>query len=63
MIGFNVGVEIGQLLALSAAVLLITAWRRLPSFGRTAAAANVVLLLAGFMLMDFQLAGFFTGKA
>jgi hypothetical protein len=63
MIGFNVGVEIGQLLALSAAILLITAWRRLPSFGRTAAAANIVLLFAGFLLMDYQLAGFFSGKA
>jgi hypothetical protein len=63
MIAFNVGVEIGQLLALSAAILLITAWRRSPSFGRTAAAANVLILFAGFLLMDYQLAGFFSGKA
>jgi hypothetical protein len=63
MIGFNVGVEIGQLLALSAAILLITAWRRTPVFGRTAAAANYAILFAGFLLMDFQLAGFFSGTA
>jgi hypothetical protein len=63
MIGFNVGVEIGQLLALPAAILLITAWRRLPSFGRTAAAANIALLFAGFLLMDHQLAGLLSGKA
>lgn len=63
MIAFNVGVEIGQLLALCAAILLITAWRRLPSFGRMATAANILLLFAGFLLMDYQLAGYFTARA
>lgn len=63
MIAFNVGVEIGQLLALSAAVLLIAAWRHLPSFARTAAIANILLLFAGFLLMDHQLAGLFAGRA
>ncbi len=63
MIGFNVGVELGQLLALTLAIILITAWRRLPSFGRTAALANLAILFAGFLLMDYQLAGLFTGKA
>ena len=62
MISFNVGVEIGQILALFVAVLMISAWRRLPSFGRAAAATNFMLLLAGFLLMDYQLAGYFTGK-
>jgi hypothetical protein len=63
MIAFNVGVELGQLLALSAILLVMTAWRRLPGFGRQATAANLLILLAGFLLMDYQLAGYFSGKA
>ena len=63
MIGFNVGVEIGQLLALTAILLLMTAWRRSPGFAKQAVAANVLILCAGFLLMEYQLAGYFTGKA
>jgi hypothetical protein len=63
MIGFNVGVEIGQLLALTFILLLMTAWRRTPGFNKQAVAANVLILAAGFLLMEYQLAGFFTGKA
>jgi hypothetical protein len=63
MIGFNVGVEIGQLLALTFILLLMTAWRRTPGFAKQAVAANVLILAAGFLLMEYQLAGYFTGKA
>jgi len=63
MIAFNVGVEIGQLLALGAILLLMIAWRRTPGFARQAVAANVVILAAGFLLMEYQLAGYFTGRA
>jgi len=63
MIGFNVGVEIGQLLALTFILLLMTAWRRTPGFAKQALAANILILCAGFLLMEYQLAGFFTGKA
>ena len=60
LISFNVGVEIGQLLALTAMLALIALWRRLPSFGRTAVYANVAILAAGFVLMEYQLTGYFT---
>jgi hypothetical protein len=63
MIAFNVGVELGQLLALGAILILMTAWRRTPGFARQAVAANVLILCAGFLLMEYQLAGYFTGKA
>ncbi len=63
MLGFNVGVEIGQLLGLTAILLLMTAWRRTPGFAKQAVAANVLILAAGFLLMEYQLAGYFTGKA
>ena len=63
MIAFNVGVELGQLLALAVILALMTAWRRLAGFPRQAVAANAVILAAGFILMDYQLAQFAFGGA
>ena len=60
LIAFNIGVEIGQLLALSAILILMGFWRRTPSFMRHAFAANVALMAAGFLLVGHQLAGYFT---
>lgn len=60
LIAFNIGVEIGQLLALSAILIAIGWWRRTPSFMRHAFAANVALMAAGFLLVGHQLAGFLT---
>lgn len=57
LIGFNIGVEIGQLLALSAILIAMGFWRRRSSFGRHAFAANVILMIAGFMLIGYQLTG------
>ncbi|CAN5690216.1 HupE/UreJ family protein [soil metagenome] len=59
LLAFNVGVEIGQLLALSAILIAMTYWRRTPSFERHAYTGNVILMTAGFVLMGYQLAGFF----
>jgi hypothetical protein len=59
LIAFNVGVEIGQILALSAILIAMDYWRRTRSFGRNAFAANVVLMGAGFLLAGYQLAGYF----
>ena len=60
LLAFNVGVEIGQLLALSAILIAMGYWRRTASFVRHAAAANVAILVAGLALMGYQLAGYFT---
>jgi hypothetical protein len=59
LIAFNVGVEIGQLLALSAILIAMGYWRRTESFARHAYTGNVVLMAAGFLLMGYQLAGYF----
>ena len=59
LIAFNVGVEIGQLLALSAILIAMGYWRRTTSFARHAYASNVALMAAGFVLMGYQLAGYF----
>lgn len=62
IIAFNVGVEIGQVLALSAILILMTFWRRFPSFTRQAFAANVALMTAGFVLVGYQITLFFAAQ-
>lgn len=61
MIAFNVGVEIGQFLALGAILIAMNIWRHTASFTKHAAAANVVLMTAGFTLVGFQIAGYVLG--
>ncbi len=59
LIAFNVGVEIGQVMALSIILVVMTLWRTTKSFGRLAIAANALLFLAGIVLAGEQLAGYF----
>jgi len=59
LIAFNVGVEIGQLLALAGILILMGYWRRTSSFLRHAYTANVVMMTAGFVLIGLQLTGYF----
>ena len=58
MISFNVGVEIGQLAALSVILILMNIWRASGSFFRFAYATNVMLMTAGFILIGYQLTGY-----
>ena len=58
MVAFNVGVEIGQLIALSLMLLLIVWWRTRAGFERQALVANVMLMTAGFALTQYQLLGY-----
>lgn len=59
ILAFNVGVEIGQLLALSAILIAMGYWRRSSSFVRHAFTANALLMTAGFVLFGMQLTGYF----
>src|SRR5665213_2130837 len=63
MISFNVGVEIGQLLALTVILFVMTQWRRTADFGKHAVFANVLLMTAGFLLIGYQLSGYAFGSA
>jgi hypothetical protein len=60
IVSFNVGVEIGQMLALTAVLIAISFWRTRLGFLRHSFAANTVIMTAGFMLVGYQLAGYFT---
>src|SRR5690606_41716210 len=59
MIGFNVGVELGQLAALALILIAFQYWRRSPSFLRGAFTSNVVIMAAGFALFGYQMTGYF----
>lgn len=59
LIAFNVGVELGQLLALALILMAMTQWRARPAFARQAYAANVLMMVAGFALMGLQITGYF----
>lgn len=58
LLAFNVGVELGQLLALGAILIVMGYWRRTGSFWRHAYGANVVMMTAGFLLIGYQLTGY-----
>jgi hypothetical protein len=59
LVAFNLGVEVGQLAALTLMVLLFTLWRSTRSFKTAVYPANVLLMGIGFVLAGYQLAGYF----
>jgi len=59
LLAFNVGVEIGQLLALAMILIVMSYWRKTDGFFRHAYTANVAMMSAGFLLIGYQLTGYF----
>jgi len=47
-------------MALSVILILMTLWRRSPTFTRNVVVANAALMCAGVVLTGYQLAGFMT---
>lgn len=62
IVSFNVGVEIGQIIALTAVLLILSFWRTRPGYLRHAFAANTMLMASGFLLVGYQLAGYFVER-
>lgn len=58
LLSFNVGVEVGQLLALACILIVMGFWRRTAGFVRHAYTANVAMMTAGFVLVGMQLTGY-----
>ena len=62
ILSFNIGVEIGQLLALSAILLLLSLWRTRGSYTRYALVSNTLLMGGGFILTAYQLTAYFSER-
>ena len=58
LIAFNIGVEIGQLLALAVILIVMGYWRRSPNFLRQATVANIIMIALGVILTGQQIAGY-----
>jgi hypothetical protein len=58
LIAFNLGVELGQLVALVFILIAIKAWQKLSSFQRFSLTTNTALMSTGLMLMGYQLTGY-----
>jgi len=62
LLAFNVGVELGQLMALAVILIGMGYWRRTAGFVRHAYSANVAMMSAGFVLTGMQLTGYFVSR-
>lgn len=58
IVSFNIGVELGQAIALALILLVLLQWRQRKSFQNHAFIANTFLMTAGFVLTGYQLAGY-----
>jgi hypothetical protein len=62
IVSFNVGVEIGQVLALTAVLIALSFWRTRPGFMQHAFVTNTLLMMGGFILVGYQIAGYWVSQ-
>jgi len=58
ILSFNLGVEIGQIIALAIMLLIISGWRKTKSFTQFSTVSNGGLIAAGALLFIMQMHGF-----
>jgi hypothetical protein len=58
ILSFNVGVEVGQILALAGMWVFLAGWRKTASFAKFSKVANLLLMFAGGLLLLMQLHGY-----
>lgn len=58
ILSFNLGVELGQIIALTVIFILLAGWRKTESFRKFSKAANLLLMILGFLLLLMQLHGY-----
>ncbi len=63
ILSFNVGVEIGQILALTGVLIALSFWRTRDGFLKHAFVTNGLLMAGGFMLMGYQIVGYFVNAS
>jgi hypothetical protein len=62
IVSFNIGVEIGQFLALAGILIALTWWRTRSGYLRHAFLTNSLLMFGGFLLIGYQLSGYVLGE-
>ena len=62
LVSFNIGVELGQFVALGVVLIAISYWRRSQSFLRMAMATNLLLMSGGLTLIGYQITGYIVSK-
>src|SRR6516165_405610 len=63
IVSFNVGVEIGQVLALTVVLIALSFWRTRSGYLRHAFATNTALMSVGFVLTGYQIAGYYLASS
>ena len=58
ILAFNLGVELGQIVALSVMLILLTGWKKTEYFKKFSNAANGLLMIVGGLLFIHQLHGY-----
>jgi len=58
LIAFNVGVEMGQFIALGFVLILLSLWRRHASYLQFSTVSNTLLMSGGILLTLYQLSGY-----
>ena len=61
IVSFNVGVEIGQGVALTGVLIVLGYWRTRSGFLRHAFVTNTLLMTCGMLLVGYQMSGYFLG--
>ena len=59
ILSFNVGVEVGQVLALTVVLIVLGFWRTRKGYLSHAFATNTALMAVGFVLTGYQIAGYY----
>jgi hypothetical protein len=62
IVSFNIGVEIGQMLALTAVLIALGYWRTRPGYLQHAYATNTLLMTAGLVFVGYQLTGYVVAR-
>ena len=58
LIAFNVGVEIGQFIALGFVLIILSLWRRHGSYLQFSTVSNTLLMSGGILLTLYQISGY-----
>jgi len=58
LLAFNVGVELGQFFALGFILILLSFWRRFPSYYSFSKVTNTFLMTGGLVLFSYQMVGY-----